>query len=127
QSIGGQEIGSIWGHGAYVAPDWTADYLHMEAQFLLNKWSHLNHGVEFEYLNKNEKAEMESILQTFLRINTYDEASKKLVIDRERYEAFLFIHEFYSKLFMNDPELKELRENYAIAENTIKDKGRMEK
>ncbi len=28
QSIGGQEIGSIFGHGSYVAPDWTADYLH---------------------------------------------------------------------------------------------------
>ena len=28
QSIGGQEIGTIWGHGAYVAPDWSADYLH---------------------------------------------------------------------------------------------------
>jgi nitric oxide reductase large subunit len=23
QSLGGQEIGSIWGHGAYVAPDWS--------------------------------------------------------------------------------------------------------
>ena len=27
QSTGGQEIGTIWGHGAYVAPDWSADYL----------------------------------------------------------------------------------------------------
>src|SRR3954469_14611270 len=25
QSTGGQEIGTIWGHGAYVAPDWSAD------------------------------------------------------------------------------------------------------
>jgi nitric oxide reductase subunit B len=25
------EIGSIWGHGSYVAPDWTADWLHREA------------------------------------------------------------------------------------------------
>ncbi|MDD2515477.1 MAG: nitric-oxide reductase large subunit, partial [Proteiniphilum sp.] len=39
QSIGGQEVGSVWGHGAYVAPDWTADYLHREAQYLLNRWS----------------------------------------------------------------------------------------
>ena len=31
QSIGGQEIGTVWGHGAYVAPDWTADWLHREA------------------------------------------------------------------------------------------------
>ncbi|MET3115710.1 nitric oxide reductase large subunit [Pedobacter sp. CG_S7] len=30
QSIGGQEVGSVWGHGAYLAPDWTADWLHRE-------------------------------------------------------------------------------------------------
>jgi nitric oxide reductase subunit B len=24
QSIGGMQLGSIWGHGAYQAPDWTA-------------------------------------------------------------------------------------------------------
>lgn len=30
QSIGGHAIGSVWGHGAYVAPDWTADWLHRE-------------------------------------------------------------------------------------------------
>ena len=27
QSLGGQEIGTVWGHGAYVAPDWSADWL----------------------------------------------------------------------------------------------------
>ena len=27
-SRGGQHIGSIWGHGSYLAPDWSADYLH---------------------------------------------------------------------------------------------------
>ena len=31
QSTGGQEIGTIWGHGAYVAPDWSADYLHRQS------------------------------------------------------------------------------------------------
>ena len=31
QSIGGQQLGSIWGHGGYVAPDWSADWLHREA------------------------------------------------------------------------------------------------
>ena len=127
QSIGGQEIGSVWGHGAYVAPDWTADYLHMEAQFLLNKWSKEDHGVTYENLMLDEKAAIESRLQTFLRTNTYDETTKKLVIDGERYEAFLHIHNHYSKLFMNDPELKKLRADYAIAENTIKSEERMEK
>ena len=30
QSIGGQEVGTVWGHGAYVAPDWSADWLHKD-------------------------------------------------------------------------------------------------
>ena len=36
QSLGGMELGSIWGHGSYVAPDWTADWLHREAVFILD-------------------------------------------------------------------------------------------
>ncbi|MFA6752145.1 MAG: nitric-oxide reductase large subunit [Fermentimonas sp.] len=127
QSIGGQEIGTVWGHGAYVAPDWTADYLHREAQFLLNKWSQENHGVDFETLTADEKASMESRLQTFLRENTYDEASGNLIIDNERYEAFQHLSDHYSGLFMDNPELDELRSSYAIAKNTIKSEDRMHK
>ncbi|CAB0828838.1 nitric-oxide reductase large subunit [Corynebacterium diphtheriae] len=39
QSIGGQQIGSVWGHGSYVAPDWTADWLHREATIMLDSWA----------------------------------------------------------------------------------------
>src|SRR5262245_38804977 len=38
QSLGGQQIGSVWGHGASVAPDWSADWLHRELTFLLDHW-----------------------------------------------------------------------------------------
>ena len=41
QSIGGQTVGSIWGHGAYIAPDWNADYLHRESVLMLPKSSEL--------------------------------------------------------------------------------------
>ena len=37
--LGGMQVGSIWGHGSYVAPDWTADWLHREAVFILNHWA----------------------------------------------------------------------------------------
>ena len=33
-SRGGQHIGSIWGHGSYLAPDWSADFLHRMGLFL---------------------------------------------------------------------------------------------
>ena len=39
QSMGGMEMGSIWGHGSYVAPDWTADSLHRELVAILNDWA----------------------------------------------------------------------------------------
>jgi len=35
QTTGGHPQGSIRGHGAYVAPDWSADWLHREAVALL--------------------------------------------------------------------------------------------
>ena len=39
QSMGGMQLGSIWGHGAYVAPDWSADWLHREATNVLDIWA----------------------------------------------------------------------------------------
>lgn len=44
QTTGGHQLGSIWGHGAYVAPDWTADWLHREAVSLLDRWAQAQSG-----------------------------------------------------------------------------------
>ena len=127
QSIGGQEIGTVWGHGAYVAPDWTADYLHREAQYLLNKWSAEEYDRPFEEITQHEKMYLESRLQEFLRTNTYDEATQTLMIHSERYEAFEANKQHYTGIFMNDPEQDELRAAYAIAKNTIRSQDRMDK
>lgn len=123
QSMGGQEVGTVWGHGAYVAPDWTADYLHREAQYLLNKWA----GGDFESQSSEQKALLERRLQIFLRKNTYDEATKTLTLASERIEAFEHNKAHYTSLFMNDPALDKLRSDYAIPKNAIKDESRMEK
>ncbi len=127
QSIGGQEVGSIWGHGAYVAPDWTADYLHREAQYLLNRWSQEDLGKAFNQLTEVEQATMERRLQVFLRKNTYDETTSTLVIHSQRYDAFRELYGHYAGLFMDEPALDELRADYAIARNSIRSEDRMEK
>ena len=127
QSIGGQEVGSIWGHGAYVAPDWTADYLHREAQYLLNRWSQEEQGKTFNQLTEVEQATMERRLQVFLRKNRYDETTSTLVIHSQRYDAFRELYGHYAGLFMDEPALDELRADYAIARNSIRSEERMEK
>ena len=48
QSLGGQQLGTIWGHGAYQAPDWTADWLHREAVFMLDQLAMDAHGKKYE-------------------------------------------------------------------------------
>ncbi|HMS08895.1 MAG TPA: hypothetical protein PKE66_05395, partial [Pyrinomonadaceae bacterium] len=46
QAMGGMQVGSVWGHGSYVAPDWTADYLHRESLFMLGHWSGGRYGTD---------------------------------------------------------------------------------
>lgn len=43
RAFGGMELGSIWGHGSYVAPDWTADWLHRELSTTLERWAEREH------------------------------------------------------------------------------------
>src|SRR5690606_19295895 len=56
QSIGGQEVGSIWGHGAYVAPDWSADWLHREAEWLANAIALEKFNQEYAELDAPDQA-----------------------------------------------------------------------
>ena len=47
QSIGGMQLGSIWGHGALVAPDWSAAWMHREGLELLELLARHEQGDTF--------------------------------------------------------------------------------
>ena len=125
QSIGGQELGSIWGHGAYVAPDWNADWLHREAIYILNKWGNAEFGFNFDDLNEEQQAQLKARLKKEFRTNTYNKDTKELVISNDRAEAYRYLNDYYAGLFMSDPNFDQLRDDYAIPINTVKDTGRM--
>ncbi|MDF1576246.1 MAG: nitric-oxide reductase large subunit [Bacteroidales bacterium] len=127
QSMGGQEVGTIWGHGAYKAPDWTADWLHREAIYILNKWSETEFTIPYESLESEKQAMLQKRLQNELRNNTYDAASNTITISEVRVEAVQSNSAHYSGLFMDDASKAGLREAYSIPANTIKDAGRMAK
>ena len=88
QAMGGMESGSIWGHGSYVAPDWSADYLHREALFILNEWSQKEFSSGYDNLTSEQKAVLRQRLQDTVRKNNYDEASGRLTIEPVRARAF---------------------------------------
>jgi nitric oxide reductase subunit B len=84
QAMGGMQVGSIWGHGSYVAPDWTADYLHRESLFILNEWSNGQYGMDGGTIPSPQRAALEQRLQDLVRTNTYDAATNRIVIDPVR-------------------------------------------
>ena len=125
QSIGGQEVGSIWGHGAYVAPDWNADWLHRESMFILDKWGNADFGQNYDDLNVEQQAQLKARLKNEMRTNTYNPDTKEIVISNDRGDAYRYLSDYYTGLFMNDSNFDQLRDDYAIPINTVKDTERM--
>lgn len=124
QSIGGQEVGTVWGHGAYVAPDWSADWLHRECVWLLDHWAAQNGGKTYDQLDAETQAALRERLKKEMRVNTYNPQTGDLVVSATRAEAIQAIGAHYESLFGNDPKLQELRNDYAIPADTIKTRER---
>jgi nitric oxide reductase subunit B len=126
QSLGGQEVGTVWGHGAYVAPDWSADWLHREAVWILDRMARTEYNSSYNALSLDKQAELKARLQMEVRKNTYDAATGNIVISPLRAEAFDSVSVHYTSLFGSAPEFDELRDAYAIPKNSIKDPHRQE-
>src|SRR5215207_1680333 len=80
QSIGGQHLGSIWGHGSYVAPDWTADWLHREALAWLDIDTQRETSQRYSQLPEDAQATYAARLAKVMRTNTYDHATKTVTV-----------------------------------------------
>jgi nitric oxide reductase subunit B len=115
QAMGGMQVGSIWGHGSYVAPDWTADYLHREALFILNDWTAGQYGRDGSSIPNEQKAALLQRLQDLVRKNSYDQATGRLIVDPIRSRAFNEILKHYSDVFSNGSK------DYAIQRNAQSD------
>jgi len=125
QSLGGQEIGTVWGHGAYQAPDWSADWLHKEAMYILDKLALQQDGIPYKDLSEERQAFLKIALQKDLRKNTYDPSTGVLTVSDLRADAIESNSKFYAGLFTNDPVLADLRNAYSILENSLKDPARV--
>jgi nitric oxide reductase subunit B len=119
QSIGGMQLGSIWGHGGYVAPDWSADWLHREAVALLDRWAKDESSPTYQQLGEEAQATLRGRLRMQMRTNTYDETAKIITVSTERAEAMANVAAHYVSLFGNDPATADLREAYAMRNNTV--------
>lgn len=112
QSIGGMEQGSIWGHGSYVAPDWSADWLHREAEALLAlRLETPIAGLSEDQLLALQKA----TLITEMRTNSYDPVTGAITVSELRSEAIKQVQDHFVRLYQgSDDESLALRRDYAF-------------
>ncbi len=122
QSFGGMQLGSIWGHGAYVAPDWSADWLHREAVAVLDLWAEREAGAgSYDELSEEQKTIFRGRLETRIRENTFDPETETITLSTDRAIAIASVAAHYRSLFGNDPATAGLREAYAMKNDTVPD------
>ncbi len=124
QSIGGMQLGSIWGHGAYQAPDWSADWLHRELVAWLDLAAREDYGQAFADLKPAAQGLLRARLAAEYRGNGYDENTRAVTVSPRRAEAIRQVGAYYDELFGDTPARQATRESYAMKENTLPDAAR---
>nr|WP_286207674.1 nitric-oxide reductase large subunit [Hephaestia sp. MAHUQ-44] len=121
QSTGGMQLGSIWGHGAYQAPDWSADWLHRELVAWLGLAAQQTYGKAFDALDVEQKAALTYQLKQEYRHNSLDPATGVVTVSERRAQAIAQTADHYDRLYGSDPALRPMRDNYAMKEGTLPD------
>ena len=119
QSIGGQQLGSIWGHGALVAPDWSADWLHRQAIASLDLRAQRAFGKSYAELSAGDQAKLQAEFKPDIRHNGYDPISDVLTVSNEQAAAITQVAAHYESVFSDDPATLALRETYAMKNATV--------
>src|SRR5688572_14429990 len=118
-AAGGQQLGSVWGHGSYVAPDWSADWLHREAVAYRDILSRKMHGRDYSALLLTERGAVDALVKADMRRNTYDAATNVVTVNVERSAAIAQVQAHYDALFGDAATAAELREKYAMTPNAL--------
>ncbi|TQV84592.1 nitric-oxide reductase large subunit [Aliikangiella coralliicola] len=124
QSVGGMQLGSIWGHGAYQAPDWTADWLHRELITWLDLAAQAGFNKPYEQLSGEQQNTLQYQLTQAYRNNSYNSDSDTLILSERRIEAIKLTADYYNRLFGGAKELQTTRRSYAMKEVTLPDDER---
>ncbi|WP_201586002.1 nitric-oxide reductase large subunit [Psychrobacter jeotgali] len=120
QRTGGQQLGSVLGHGAYQAPDWTADWLHRELVAWLDIKAQTLYGTDYESASDDQKAVLNAQLKKEYRGSVLEE-NNQVVLSDTRIAAINEVAPYYISLYGDDPALQTSRESFAMKNNTITD------
>lgn len=72
------EHGTLWGHGAYLGPDYSARYLHRTTEIARDTVARARHGKAFDRLDPDQSSAVAEAVRVELKTNRYDAATDTL-------------------------------------------------
>jgi len=82
------ENGSIWGHGAYLGPDFSAEYLHTLTLHAAETLAKQNYGRTLSELSESERSAITAEVQQLLKQNRHDSRTNILIFTLPEAESY---------------------------------------
>ena len=88
QKYGLMDVGSVFGHGAYNGPDFSAEYLHREAEVSLDRMAQKRFAKNYDKLTVSEQGDLKGGLTAELKQNRYDAQKKSLTLTENQIASY---------------------------------------
>ncbi len=106
------EHGTLWGHGAYLGPDYSAEYLHRLCEISRDTVAGERFGKTFAELSPSEQGAVSAQVKADLKQNRYDEATKTLVLTSGEVASYQVQQKEWGDYFTKKDAAPGLPENY---------------
>jgi nitric oxide reductase subunit B len=114
------EHGSLWGHGAYLGPDYSAEYLHRLSEVTRDGIATEKYGKPFAQLSPDEQSVASARTVTVLKENRYDAASRTLRLSLGEVDAYRIQLSEWSEYFTRKDAAPGLPDKYIQNPEEIK-------
>ena len=119
QKYGLMDHGSVWGHGTLRGPDFSALTLHLIGQEMREYYAQKS-GRSYASLSMAERSEIDGRVIAEIKTNTYDPASKTLVLNPAHEYAINKTAAYWANTFGGGDK------SYGFLPNTLKNKAERE-
>ena len=97
--FGLMDHGTIYGHGGYLGPDFTADYLHNMGLQIQAYFAKESYGKAYDSLTDEQKAYVDTRVKNELKTNRYDKNTETLTFTAAETQAYRYLTDYYTKIF----------------------------
>ena len=121
QEYGLMDLGSVWGHGTYRGPDFTAQALHLMSENMRMALAREKYALQYDTLPTDVKGAVDAVVIEQIKTNRYDSEKDTLVFSPIQESAFSANQAFYLNLFTHGDDKGPIRGGVIKDPQDIKD------